>query len=280
MALTDYADYQSKLAVAENVPFFKAMPSAGSTQPVSVWTAAPETGAAPTTAAAPTNQTTGAMFGDRFNARTATPYIAQVTGGNANTSLASSADHASNFILIDRLSHQGGLSGTVATAQTTNLPTAALTRYTSGEGVMIALEIYTTIGTTATTATVSYTNQAGTPGQISKEVRIGATATREAGTFIIVPLANGDTGVQSVESVTLVATTGTAGAFGVTLFKPLFPAYNFMQSSNPFAKTIDMVLGGGMMFAPIGDNACLNMIMFRGGGTSHTFTGTIKIIEV
>ena len=34
--------------------------------------------------------------------------------------------------LCDRLSHQGGLSGTVTTAQTTNLPTAALTRNTDG----------------------------------------------------------------------------------------------------------------------------------------------------
>jgi len=35
-------------------------------------------------------------------------------------------------------------------------------------------------------------------------------------------LADGDTGVRSVEGVTVAATTGTAGNFGVTLFKPIF----------------------------------------------------------
>ena len=40
--------------------------------------------------------------------------------------------------------------------------------------------------------------------------------------MILLPLQSGDTGVRAVASVSLTATTGTAGAFGVTLFKPLF----------------------------------------------------------
>lgn len=122
-------------------------------------------------------------------------------------------------ILIDRLSHTGGLSGTVTTAQTTNLPTAALpTRETGGEGVMAALQIYTILGNTDTAWTVSYTNQAGTAGRTGK------------GFFSSTPFVSGihpiqlegtDSGVRSVESVTLTSSTLTAGNFGIVLYKPL-----------------------------------------------------------
>ena len=122
-------------------------------------------------------------------------------------------------ILIDRLGHTGGLSGTVATAQTTNLPTAALpTRATGGAGVMAALQIYTTLGATNANVTCSYTNQSGTAAR---------TGTAE---FVITPISTlvypftlegADSGVRSVESVTLSVSTGTVGDFGVLLYKPL-----------------------------------------------------------
>jgi len=125
------------------------------------------------------------------------------------------------YILVDRLSHQGGLSGTVTTAQTTNLPTAALTRYTDGVGVMAALTIYTDVGTTAASPTISYTNQAGTPGQTSVAFQFGGSGWDDAGRMFLVPLAAGDTGVRAVASVTLGVSTGSIGNFGVSLFKPL-----------------------------------------------------------
>ena len=76
-------------------------------------------------------------------------------------------------IMIDLLNISGGLSGTVTTPQTTNLPTAALTRYTSGEGVMAGIIIFSTVGTTSTTITISYTNQAGTSGRTSTATSFG-----------------------------------------------------------------------------------------------------------
>ena len=124
-------------------------------------------------------------------------------------------------IMIDLLNVSGGLSGTVTTPQTTGLPTAALTRYTSGEGVMAGIIIYSQVGNTATSIQVSYTNQAGTSGRTSTATSFGQTSFREARIFIPVPLQAGDTGVRSIESVTLAGTTGTAGDFGVCLYKPL-----------------------------------------------------------
>jgi hypothetical protein len=124
------------------------------------------------------------------------------------------------LMLYDRLAHQGNSSGTSTSAQTVS---ASAVRYTgsASAGNQIWLEIYTAIGATLTTITASYTNQAGTSGRTTPAVQIGGTGLNEAQRMIPLPLASGDTGVQSVQSVTLAATTGTAGAFGVTIARPL-----------------------------------------------------------
>lgn len=176
----------------------------------SLWNTLPDAGAAPTTAEAPTTATAGSL-GQNNN------------GGGTVQRLASiiaSTQNAGTVLVVDRLSHSGGLSGIVTTAQTTNLPTAALTRYTDGVGVMAALEIYTAIGTTATTVTASYTNTASV-SQTSLATAIGTTTFNSAGRLIMLPLVAGDLGVLAVASVTLLASTATAGNFGVTLFRPL-----------------------------------------------------------
>lgn len=176
----------------------------------SSWTMAPPTVTAPSTAVAPTSATVGAI--DFSNNAGGSQFI--VSGSVSNRQLGV-------YILADRLSHQGGLSGTSNAAQTTNLPTAALTRYTSGVGVFAGLEIYTDIGTTQTTVSISYTNQAGTTGRTSPSVLWGGTGNNTAWRIIQVPLMSGDSGVRAVASVTAAATTGTLGNFGVVLYKPL-----------------------------------------------------------
>jgi hypothetical protein len=165
------------------------------------------------------------------------------------------ADARASLCIADRLSHQGGLVGNVTTAKTTNLPTAALTRYTDGEGVRIGLEIYATIGGTATSVTVSYTNQAGTSGRISEAVQIGATNFNAASRFIQVPLASGDTGCRSVQSVTVLATTGTAGNFGVTLYRPLL-----WVPLLPGGAEFDALLDAGGALPQVLNDACLFMV--------------------
>jgi hypothetical protein len=128
---------------------------------------------------------------------------------------------AASMMVVDLLNVSGGLNATLTTAQTTNLPTAPLTRYTSGEGVMAGIVVYTQVGNTVTTVTISYTNSAGVSGRTSTATTIGAGFYREVGLLIPIPLQAGDTGIRSIESVTLAATTGSAGNFGVCLFKPL-----------------------------------------------------------
>lgn len=118
--------------------------------------------------------------------------------------------------VIDILVGNSGLSGTLTTSQTVN--TVSLPRNTTGEGNEMCVVIHTAIGTTARTLTVTYTNSAGTTGRTTT-VTLGGTGAREADTIVLVPLAAGDTGVRSIESVQLDASTGTAGDFGVLIFK-------------------------------------------------------------
>lgn len=182
------------------------------------------------------------------------------------------------LIAVDMLNVSGGLNGTLTTAQTTNLPTAALTRHTDGKGVMAGLCIWGNIGNTVTTVTVSYTNQAGTPGRISPATVIGITnAAAAAGRMIPIPLGAGDTGVRSVESVTLAGTTGTAGNFGVCLYKPLA-----MMAMNDFqgAHVIDAVSTGGFIgaLAEVHPDACLSI--FGVGNVSQGVSGAITLAEV
>lgn len=134
---------------------------------------------------------------------------------------------AGNFVLYDRLAHMGGLSGVITTAQTVGVSSVRYNDAVTSVGVHIAVEIYTTIGSTGTTITASYTNQNGVSGRTTSAVAIGGTGLREGERMLILPLQAGDTGVLSVQSVTLAGTTGTAGNFGITLIKPLV---NFSSS--------------------------------------------------
>lgn len=173
---------------------------------VSLWRydGSPSGGAAPTTVAVPDNTTTGGL-------KQTNP------GGGRQKwlhSVMASTNAVGTLYLYDRILHIGNLSGTTTTAQTVG---GSLTRYTNGVGNFAFAEIYTTVGTTATTITMSYTNQAGTSGKTSQAVTFGGTGFREDTRAILLPLADGDTGVQAVASTTVLATTGTAGNFGITV---------------------------------------------------------------
>lgn len=162
-------------------------------------------------AAAPTNATIGAWP------------VTDATGGRTKWLLGveGTMNSAGALILYDRLVHCSGASGIVTTAQA--ITGGAVTRYTGAESVgnKIQVEIHTAVGATATTLTVSYTNQAGVAGKITKPVAFGGTGLNTATSIIQCPLADGDTGVQSVQSVTLAGTTATAGSFGVLIVRPL-----------------------------------------------------------
>jgi hypothetical protein len=221
-ALTDISDLINRASggnsgTPQNRFWFKAARIAGAAPPAliagraaSLWQydGIPGGGVAPTTVAAPDNTTAGALpFTSAGGGRQSWMTQAWATGLNGGT-----------LILYDRLLHIGGLSGTVATAQTVG---GTLTRNTGGAGNFVFAEIYSLIGTTARTITMSYTDQDGNNGQTSTAVAIGATGFREQTRAIFLTLAAGDTGVQAVADVTINATTGTAGNFGIVVGNPI-----------------------------------------------------------
>lgn len=141
------------------------------------------------------------------------------TGANYLTELliATSVAHANVF--FDVLWVNSGLVVTTTTAQaitTPTLPARDINGGTIGEGCSIALyfSAASTMAAVSNAWTVSYTNSAGVAGRVatlSAIVGSQAPATPVAGTVVWFNLAAGDTGVRSIQSVTLPVTllTGT-----------------------------------------------------------------------
>jgi hypothetical protein len=275
MAFADLTAYTAALA-APTQDVYRMKASAGTVgsggRLASWWIESAQGGTAPTTAVACSSSTSGALGQADGGSGALYAVAADLDYQRVGSEAASSAV----WLLVDRLSHQGGLDGTVTSAQTTNLPTATLTRYTSGVGVWAALEIYTAIGTGGATASVSYTNQAGTAGRTSV-LPFGVSGYSIADGAVVVPLVSGDMGVKSVESVTLSGSTGSAGNFGVTLFRPLM-AFPCGAPADPFRRhALNSGWGGGM--PEIVDGACLQWMSTLGASNTTSLASRLHFAE-
>ena len=174
------------------------------------------------------------------------------------------------LVFCDRLSHQAGLTKAPG-VQTTNLPTAALTRYTTGAGVMIGIETYSA-GSSSLYAQVTYTNSAGVGGQVSQP-----SVLTNGFNWSLVSLADGDTGVRSVESFEVLSGT-SAGNLGITLFKPLFWV-PVLAPPNFWPGCVLDAMGMGLNLPAIAADACLfaYSIGNSSGSGSAGFTATLTI---
>jgi hypothetical protein len=233
----------------------------------SLWTynGAPAGGATPpSTAEQPTSATAGSLLQVSPSAG-----MQQWLLGATGTSLS-----AGTLIVYDRLAHISGRSGTSATAQTINLSAA---RYTGSEaaGTVMWAEIYTLVGTTTVNLTASYTNENGTQGRTSQAVAFGGTGLREVTRLVPMALASGDRGVQSVESVTLSATTGTAGNWGVTLARPLL----VMPLGVAGTGAVRDLIAGLPGIVEIKPNACLSLAWLANGTVSPQIFASLHMID-
>jgi hypothetical protein len=268
MALVDFDAYVDALRLNRAADFQTATITATVGRSLAMWRSLLPAPAIPTASVA-LGKTSDNAIGPIPNA---TSGKLQILSGRFNTS----GQAGAMAVAIDLLNVSGGLSGTVTTEQTTNLPTAALTRHTGGDGVFIGIVIYSTLGTTATTISVRYTNQAGTANRTSTVTAFGATGFREVGRLIQIPLQAGDTGVRSVQGVTVTATTGIAGNFGVCLFKPLM---GFSLDSTTGTIPLDAVSSGGMIgsMAEFDDDACLTFMAFT--PVTQNINGALLLAE-
>lgn len=228
----------------------------------------------PTSFAIPDNTVQGAL-----------PFIDPATGKQKwlHTMVAcppfGSSGNGGMIHLYDRLLHISGLSGIVTTAQNINGGSdAAVTRhYTDIDnladvGNEIWLEIYTLIGATPTTVTCSYKNENGVLHTTVAQT-FGGTKFREQARFINLPLAAGDRGVSAVVSVTVLATTGTAGNFGLVIAHRLCSVIASSGSPGVYTCAIDDQI-------EIKPGACLALFYELQGGVPATALQALPLAQL
>ena len=183
--------------------------------------------------------------------------------------------------LVDLQGYYPGISMASATAQT--LTGTPAMRYSNG--VHAALAIRTSSGATAHNVNISYTNQDSTAGRtlpgtvactvsaITPHICHSGTAANNFGPEL--PLASGDTGILSVQSLTLSASS-TAGTGVLLLYKPLATiplSIASLMTEKDFWNQLPS--------APqIKDGACLGFLLGAGAAVaaSTTFSGAMETV--
>jgi hypothetical protein len=152
------------------------------------------------------------------------PSLNAFGGGNTGylTRVAYASSVPCRMYLFDRLWGMTFVLTTLTTITVTSPPSysARVPGGTDFSGLKIFLEVTTAVSATATTVTVTYTNQAGVTGHTT-----GATASLSgfiAGRMLELPLAAGDTGVQKIESIVVGGTVATTGVMNVFIARPLW----------------------------------------------------------
>lgn len=241
----------------------------------SLWRAIgqPGQGAIPTVVATCDNTLLGSL---QFTQQTspATSYLSILEGlcSNAGTTLE----------IHDRLMHFGGLNGTLATAQTVNLDLFANLASDNldirkGDAnfsdVQWWLEWYTDTGSTSVSAIVNVTYNDGTSGDLTTTGLLGATvrASRMIPLNGLIPAAASGKYIRDVNTVTLNATSGTAGNFGVTATR--YRCGNYMPIANA-RFTADWASLG---LPEIPNESCLFLIQIAGTTSTGIVRATGKI---
>ena len=234
---------------------------------VSLWraTGQPGQGAIPAAAAVCNNALTGAI-GFTQQTAPATSYGAYLEAATSNAAM--------TVEIHDRLIHMGGLNGTLTTAQTVGIDLGGVTANNMVErigdsnfsDVQWWLEWYTATGSTAVTATVAVTYNDGTTGTLTASL----AATRPASHMVplngLVPAAAAGKFIRGITSVTLSATTGTAGSFGVTATRPR------MTIGCPIANFKFIADWAALGLPEIYNESCLFPLVL----TSTTSSGTVR----
>jgi len=186
------------------------------------------------------------------------------------------------LMLVDMQGYYPGINMNASTLQTmVGTPTL---RYTNGEGVRASLVIVTSAGATAHNLSMTYTNTAGTGSRtlpvtvsctasaITPHITHSGTAANNYGPFL--PLASGDTGIQSVQSVQLSAAS-LAGTAALVLYRPLLTIplmATAITSERDFLNNLPSL-------PQIKDGACLVWFYFAGAatGASTNFYGDLTV---
>lgn len=239
----------------------------------SLWraTGQPGQGAIPV-AAASCNHTL--LGGFKYTQQTApeTSYIGYLEAVCSNSAV--------TLELHDRLMHRGGLNGTLTTAQAVGVDLNGVTADNMEERIGDAnysdvqwwLEWYADTGATVVTCVVNVTYDDGSTGNLTN---FSFAATRRA-SFLqplngLIPAAQAGRYIRGINTVTLSATTGTAGNFGVTATRLRAslgcPVLNLKWSADWAALPV----------SEIPNSSCLFLVQIAGSTSTGTVRGGGKI---
>lgn len=185
------------------------------------------------------------------------------------------------LMLVDMCLYYPGINMNTSSAQTlTNAST--LTRYTDGAGLRAFLVSRTASGATAHNVAISYTDQAGNASN-SLPVTVAATVSATPGHIVhsgtaannygpFLPLASGDTGIRSVQSITLSAAS-LAGTAALVLCRPLTTIPITTASVAAERDLMNQLPSLPRVY----DGACLTWLYFAGAATaaSTNFYGSV-----
>ena len=186
------------------------------------------------------------------------------------------------LMLVDLQGYYPGISNNTTSAQT--LVGTLTLRYTNGAGVRAFMVQTAVAGATAQNIALSYTDQAGnaanalpvtvacTASAIAGHISHSGTAANNYGPFL--PLASGDTGIRSVQTVTMSA--ANTGTFALCLARPLAT----VTLSVAGLMTEKDLLNQIPSLPVIKDGACLVWLYGAGAATaaSTTFAGGIEVV--
>lgn len=168
----------------------------------------------------------------------------------------------------------------------THTMTVQIPRYTTGAGVRAFLTVRSTTGASAHNLAYSYTDQDGNAGA-TNPVTVACTASAivphitHAGIAAnnytpFLPLASGDSGMRSFQSVTLSAASGSASTAALVLVRPLGQitiSVAGLMTEKDFLNQIPSL-------PRIYDGACLGFVLLPGAAVaaSTTFAGSLEFV--
>ena len=203
-------------------------------------------------------------------------------GLNVSAVTAVSTGVPSQLMLVDMQGYYPGIAMNSSGLQTlTGTPTL---RYTNGVGVRAALVITTTAGATAHNLSMTYTNSASvgsrtmpftvscTASAITPHITHSGTAANNYGPFL--PLASGDVGIESVQSVQLSASS-LAGTAALVLYKPILTIPLVALGVATERDLLNQIPS----LPQIKDGACLTWLYFTGASTAANtnFYGALEV---
>lgn len=150
------------------------------------------------------------------------PFSNPSSGYSYLTRFMGQATIAGSLILCDRIWHNGGYTITSTSAQNSTTPTFGSrdnAASSNGDGYLAGVEVSSTTGAGTPTLTLGYTNQAGTASRSATNLD-ATVASSVARTFYRIGLQAGDTGIRSIQSLTLSA-TWTSGTINLVVYRPI-----------------------------------------------------------